>query len=102
MKTSTFEVEELGEVTIREMSQAEGAKFEVFNQDCDPTDRKLKLITLCMVDDDGNRFLTEADFLALREMPFNHINKLAYEIMKINGFLKDDVDQEEFEKEYDG
>ncbi len=102
LKTNTITVEEIGRVTVQEMSQSEGAKFEVFNQDCDPTDRKLKLITLCLVSDEGNRFLTEADFPQLREMPFNVINKLAFEIMRINGFLEDEATQEDYEKEFSG
>ena len=101
LRRKTVNIPRLGELLIQEMSQAEGARFEMFVQrkGVEEPQRKLKLITLCVIDEDGNTLLNESDFARLSQLPATAINMLAYEIMLINGFLNDGVSKEDFAKE---
>jgi hypothetical protein len=54
-------------------------------------DARLKIISLCIVGDDDQPYLTEDDFPQMREMPAGVISRLADVAMNMAGLSDDDI-----------
>ena len=82
-----------GDVTIRQLSHSEAAKWDMWQRPNGKLDeerklnRDLKLITMCVIDSDGQLILTEDDIPALSAQPSDFTSELSYQVMLINGFL---------------
>lgn len=54
-------------------------------------DARLKIISLCVVGDDGQPYLTDGDFQQMREMPSAVVTRLAEVAMNMAGLSDDDI-----------
>lgn len=55
-------------------------------------DARLKIVTLCVVGDDGNTYLSEDDFPQMRQMPSSVISRLAEVAMSLAGLSDEDIE----------
>lgn len=98
LATYTVEIEGLGTVTARELSN--GERIKQYDLWLAPKGETIpmrlaiareKLITLCLVDDAGKLLLTEADIPALKQMPSRIVSQLSQLAMKCLGLSEDDI-----------
>jgi hypothetical protein len=54
-------------------------------------DARLKIISLCVVGDDGQPYLSDADFPEMRQMPSAVISRMADVAMNLAGLNDDDI-----------
>ena len=85
---------------LRALLESERIEFDVWikNSKGEISDAKmkksrLKLIAMCMVGDDGELILDEADFVELMDLPASVTAKLAKACMTLCGLNDDDLDE---------
>lgn len=97
LKTVTFECPPIGTVQMRELSGSEYTKQ--FQDWIRPKGKALpkreavmwsKLVTLCVIDADGNRILSEKDIEAIESQPKSVLTKLHTEALKLHGLAEED------------
>lgn len=100
LQSKVVRVERLGPIRIQELAHSNQARFEAFCQRNGVTegDQKLKLISLCVIGDDGESVLSEADFEQLGKLPGSVINKLVFECMQIQDWLASGVTEDDLKK----
>lgn len=86
-----------GTVNVRTITGAERDTLEasIITKDGDKNMENLraKLIVLSVVDTEGNRMFTEADFTAIGGKSAGALNRIFTVAMKLSGFSKKDVDE---------
>lgn len=60
-----------------------------------------KLVTLCVVDADGNPLLTDADIDAIEQQPKSVLTKLQQEALKVHGLAEEDKPNDPLEQSDD-
>ncbi len=97
------EIETLGKVRIRSLTELERSKFEASMRakngevsNVKLVDMKARLIVLCVVDGEGNPLLTHRDIDQLLQQDSKVTNELVDAIQAHCGFTKTDI--EELEK----
>ncbi len=97
------EVEGLGKVRIRSLTELERSKFEASMRakngevsNLKLVDMKARLIVLCVVDGDGNPLLTHRDIDQILQQDSEVTNEVVDQIQEHCGFTKSDI--EELEK----
>lgn len=97
------EVAGWGKFRLRSLNELERSKFEASIRDKQGrvvnnklVDLKCRLIVLCVVDENGDPLLTDADINALRQQDSKYTNTLVEAIQKHCGIS--DADMEELEK----
>lgn len=94
LKTETVDIVGIGQCRFRQLSQSQAAKWQSWlmpkgKRDKTRTDRhRLKLVQLCLVDENDAPLLEEADIEALEEQPANVVQELIYASMVVNGFIE--------------
>jgi len=100
-----------GEVIIKEMSGADRAeymasiiKFETNEKgevvaEPDPANGDAKLLSYCLIDEDGNRLFTRDDIEALGAKNGEVLERLANEALNLNAIDKEAVDDAKGESE---
>lgn len=98
-KTVSVEIPEFGVVKMRELPESLRVReFDLWLRPGEKVnkqrqqDARLKIVTLCVVGDDGLPYLTEDDFPQLREMPASVISRLAEVAMNLAGLSDDDIE----------
>lgn len=98
-KTVSVDLQGFGEVKMRELPESLRVReFDTWLRPGDKIhkqrqlDARLKIISLCVVGDDGEPYLTEDDFPQLREMPASVISRLAEVAMSLAGLSDEDVE----------
>lgn len=98
LQTFEVEIEGLGKVRARELSNGDRIKqYDLWLAPTGETSKprlqvaREKMITLCIVDDSGNLLLTEADIPKLRQMPARVVSQLVQIAMKCLGLSEDDL-----------
>lgn len=98
-KTVSVEVADFGVVKMRELPESlrvrefdtwlrPGEKIHKQRQ----MDARLKIISLCVVGDDGQPYLSEDDFPQLRELPASVVSRLAEVAMSLAGLSDEDIE----------
>lgn len=102
LKRKTIKVDRLGEITVQEMSGSAGARYEMYTgrKGIEEADNKFKLITLCVIDEDGQTVFAEDDIPKIKNWPLNSITQLVFGCMQVCGFLQDSASEKDFEKEF--
>lgn len=99
LKTKVVEVPGWGEFRIKQMSQSAAAKL---NQWLSPKGKynasrqerhRLKMVTLCVVDENGSTLLSEDDIPTLEQQPAELITDLILKVLEVNGYLDEDEDE---------
>jgi len=97
------DIPDWGKFRVRSLTELERSKFEASIRDkqgkvsnAKLLDLKCRLIVLCVVDENGDTLLTNADIDALREQDSCRTNQLVDAIQKHCGFSDNDL--EELEK----
>lgn len=97
-KVVEVEVPDFGTVKMRELP--ESVRVREFDNWLRPGERvnkqrqqdaRLKIVSLCVVGDDGQPYLTDADFPEMRQMPAAIISRLADVAMNMAGLSDDDI-----------
>jgi hypothetical protein len=93
------DVLEFGTVKMRELPESVRVReFDLWLRPGDKInkqrqqDARLKIVSLCVVGDDGQPYLTEEDFPQMREMPSSVVTKLADVAMSLAGLSDDDIE----------
>ncbi len=93
------EIENLGKVRIRSLTELERSKFEASMRAKDGqvsnvklVDMKARLIVLCVVDGDGNPLLTHRDIDQILQQDSKVTNELVDRIQEHCGFTKADIE----------
>jgi hypothetical protein len=93
------DVSEFGTVKMRELPESVRVReFDLWLRPGDKInkqrqqDARLKIVSLCVVGDDGQPYLTEEDFPQMREMPSSVVTKLADVAMSLAGLSDDDIE----------
>ena len=88
-----------GTVRLRQLPESERIqKYDLWLYPNDKLDRKrqadsrLKIVALCVVGDDGQTFLTDADFPALRAWPAEMITRIVEVARTLCGLSDEDID----------
>lgn len=96
IKSKTVTVDGWGEFKIRQMRQSEAAKLGQWTMPKGKLDedraaqRNLKMITICVIDDDGNPLFDESDIPALESQPTSVVSELHLAILDINNYLDEE------------
>lgn len=93
LKTTTVVIDG-NEFRLREMSEAEGAEYELSLQDdkgkIDFSGARRKMLSLMLVDDDGNRLVDNAD--DLKSLSRSIAGQLFDAAQKLNSYQPNEVD----------
>lgn len=98
LKVVEAEVPEFGTVRMRELSDSQRVReWELWLRPGEKVnkqrmqDARLKIVSLCAIDDEGNRFLSDEDFPRLREFPAAVIQRLSEVALSLCGMSDDDI-----------
>ena len=99
LNVKQVEIDGLGLVRLRQLNHSEVTEWNRWKLK-NETQAELKLVSLCLVDEQDQPILTEGDLSALAKHPATVVALLVYETMVVNGFMKD-VEPEEALKLFD-
>jgi hypothetical protein len=104
LREATFECGPIGSVRMLELSGSQYSRE--FTDWLQPKGKRnpkreavmwTKLVTLCVVDADGNRLLTEDDIEAIETQPKSVLSKLQSEALKVHGLAEEASDDDPLE-----
>jgi hypothetical protein len=97
-KIVSVDVPEFGVVKMRELPESMRVReFDLWLRPGDKVnkqrqqDARLKIVSLCVVGDDGQPYLTEDDFPTMRQMPSSVVTRLADVAMSLAGLSDEDI-----------
>jgi hypothetical protein len=97
-KVVTVDVPDFGPVKMRELPESLRVReFDLWLRPGDKVnkqrqqDARLKIVSLCVVGDDGQTYLTEDDFPQMRQMPSAVVTRLADVAMSLAGLSDEDI-----------
>jgi hypothetical protein len=97
-KIVSVDVPEFGVVKMRELPESMRVReFDLWLRPGDKVnkqrqqDARLKIVSLCVVGDDGQPYLTEDDFPQMRQMPSAVVTRLADVAMSLAGLSDEDI-----------
>jgi hypothetical protein len=97
-KIVSVDVPEFGVVKMRELPESMRVReFDLWLRPGDKVnkqrqqDARLKIVSLCVVGDDGQPYLTEDDFPTMRQMPSAVVTRLADVAMSLAGLSDEDI-----------
>jgi len=98
-KIVSVDVPEFGVVKMRELPESMRVReFDLWLRPGDKVnkqrqqDARLKIVSLCVVGDDGEPYLTEDDFPQMRQMPSAVVTRLADVAMSLAGLSDEDIE----------
>ena len=98
-KVVSVEVPDFGIVRMRELPESMRVReFDLWLRPGDKVnkqrqqDARLKIVTLCVVGDDDQPYLTEDDFPQMRQMPSSVVSRLAEVAMSLAGLSDEDIE----------
>ena len=100
LNVKEVDVDGLGLVRIKQLNHSEVTEWKRWKLKNDESLGDLKLACLCLVDAQDRRILQDDDISAIAKQPATVIALLIYEVMVVNGFMKD-VHPEEALKLFD-
>jgi hypothetical protein len=97
-KIVSVDVPEFGVVKMRELPESMRVReFDLWLRPGDKVnkqrqqDARLKIVSLCVVGEDGQPYLTEDDFPTMRQMPSAVVTRLADVAMSLAGLSDEDI-----------
>ena len=85
-----IDVDGLGALRIRQLNHSEAVKWKRWqSSQSDESMHDLKLVQLCVVDEFDEPILTDDDITELANQPGTLIALLVYEVMVVNGFMRE-------------
>lgn len=80
-----------GTVYARRLSAGEAESTGVF--DGGGADMTVRMLVVCLADEDGNRIFTDEDVKELSAAEFSVVTRVFAEVAKLNGMATDDLDE---------